>query len=108
MNTFLNFTFWGNTVKNRLMAAGCILVLFAIIRLFKNIVLGKIQAIARSTASNLDDMLVTVLEKTVVPLAYILSIYAGIKFLETSPRADKIINGAAMVVVTWASGSRNG
>jgi small-conductance mechanosensitive channel len=102
MDSFLNFTFWGNTVKNWLMAVGCVLVLWTIIRLFKNIVLKKIQAIALRTTTNFDDLLMTVLRKTVVPLAYILSIYAGIKFLDTNARADRIVDSAAMVVVTWA------
>lgn len=102
MNDFLNYTFWGNAVKSWLMAAGCILILFALIRLFKNIVLKKVQAIASRTTSNFDDLLVTVLEKTVVPLAYLLSVYAGVKILNTTAQTDKIINGAAMVVITWA------
>lgn len=102
MNDFLNYTFWGNTVKNWLMAVGCVLVLFALIRLFKNIVLKKIQEFARRTTSNFDDLLVTILEKTVIPMTYLLSVYAGVKILNTNAWTDKVINGAAMVVITWA------
>jgi len=102
MDAFFNFSFWGNTVKNWLMAAGTILVLFVVIRLFKHTVLKKIQALALHTASNFDDLLVAVLEKTLVPLAYILSVYAGVKILDTNAKADRVINGAAMVVITWA------
>jgi small-conductance mechanosensitive channel len=102
MDDFLNYVFLGNTVKNWLMAVGCVLILFAVIRLFKNVVLKKIRAMAVRTTSNFDDLLVTILQKTGVPLAYLLSIYAGIQFLRTNARTDRIIDDATMVVITWA------
>ncbi|HVU94260.1 MAG TPA: mechanosensitive ion channel family protein [Puia sp.] len=101
MNNFLGYTFWGNPVRNWLIAVGCILVLFLFIRLFKNLLLKKMHAVAARTASTLDDLFVAVLEKTLVPVAYLFSIYGGIKILDTNARADKIIDGAAMVVLTW-------
>ncbi|WP_431210297.1 mechanosensitive ion channel family protein [Puia sp. P3] len=101
MNAFLTFVFWGNTVKNWLMAIGCIVILFVIIRLFKNIILKKIRSLAIRTKATFDDLLVAVLGKTIVPLAYLLSIYTGAKILNTGTRADKIIDGAAMVIITW-------
>jgi hypothetical protein len=102
MDTFFNFVFWGNTVKTWLVAAGCVVVLFIAIRLFKHLVLKRIATLALRTESNFDDLLVTVLEKTLVPLAYLLSIYAGIKVLDTNVHSDRVIDGAAMVVITWS------
>ncbi|HVV04865.1 MAG TPA: mechanosensitive ion channel family protein [Puia sp.] len=102
MDTFLQYTFWGNPVKNWLFTAGCIFLLFIVIRIFRNVVLKKVRAYSLRTSTNFDDILVSLLEKTAVPLLYILSVYAGIKFLDTSPKVDRIIAGAMMVIITWA------
>ncbi len=102
MSNFLNQVFWGNTMQRWLIAAGVILVLFAIIRIFKRVIIRKIRLLTQRTASTVDDVLVTFLEKTVVPLLYVLSAYAGIQVMDMTPKVQTIISRALVVIFTWA------
>jgi len=102
MNAFFQYVFWGNPMKNWLIAAGCILLLFLAIRIFRNIFLKKARAFSRKTATTFDDLLVTVIEKTAIPALYLLAVYAGMRLLDTSARVEKVISAAIMVIITWA------
>ncbi|MBS1664638.1 MAG: mechanosensitive ion channel family protein [Bacteroidetes bacterium] len=102
MNNFLTYVFWGNSMKNWLIAAGCTILLFLIIRIFKRIIINKVRQMALRTAGTLDDALVTFLEKTIVPLSYLLAVYAGVQFLDMTPKAGTIISRTLAVVFTWA------
>lgn len=101
MGNILKQVFWGNTVQRWLIAAGIILVLFAIIRIFKRVIIRKIRQITQRTASTIDDVFVTFLEKTIVPLLYVLAAYAGIQALDMTAKADTIISRALVVIFTW-------
>jgi len=102
MQTFLDYIFWGNAVKTWLLAVGVIVVAFIVIRIFKSLVFKRLQAMAERSANNIDDVLVTLLGKVGVPFLYVLAVYFGAQVLEMTPKIERIIGNAMMVVITWS------
>jgi small-conductance mechanosensitive channel len=102
MNTFLDYTFWGNKVSSWLIAAGITVLVLIAIRIFKSIVLKRLTNWSQRTKGSFDDLVVTLLGKVVVPALNILAFYSGAEYLETSVKVQKIISGAMMVVITWS------
>jgi small-conductance mechanosensitive channel len=102
MNTFLNYTLWGNTIRTWIIALGIIVVAFLLIRLLKSVLLTKLKRFSERSANHLDDLFVTLLEKVGMPLLYILAVYLGAQYPQTSEKVHRIMSGALMVVITWS------
>lgn len=98
MKKFLNYIILGNSVQDWGIAlaiiAGC--MLFA--RLLRRIVILKIQKVAKKTRSTVDDFIVSVINRTVMPYVFILSIYFGLKYLWIDPRIERILEVAILFV----------
>lgn len=98
MEKFLKYVLLGNSVQDWAIAfaiiAGC--MLFA--RLLKRIVIIRIQKAAERTRSTLDDFIVSVINRTVMPYVFILSIYFGLKYLWIDPRIERILEVAILFV----------
>lgn len=101
MNSFWNTVFWGNTVKDIGIALGMLLVFLTILKLLRLLFFRKLVQLFRKTAITLDDFLIEVVGKAVMPWLYCLAVYASINFLRLSTRTDKVLQVAIMVVSTF-------
>ena len=82
---FLEQVFWGNTVKEYVIAA---LVLFAgmiFIKIFVTVLIRRLKKFAETTSNKIDDLFICMLEKVALPALYISSVYFSVKTLELSP-----------------------
>lgn len=101
MINILNQPFWGNTTYSWLVAAGIITGLFLIIKLFTLFIFQKFKARALRTTNGWDDFLVTLIEKSAIPLSYISTIYFTLSTLKFTDRADNIIHVAYLVAFAY-------
>lgn len=101
MNDFLNQVYWGNTVLAYLIAAGSILLTWVVLRLVKGWLIRLLKKLTEKTETNLDDVLIKVVEKFIIPYVYLAINYSIINQLTLSPRAAKIISVAMLFISTW-------
>ncbi len=101
MEKFLQYTFWGNTVYSWLFAVGIIVVSILVIRLFRYVILKRLKTWSASTSATWDDLLVLGIERLVVPILYVGSLYFAISTLQLSPKADKVIHIIYMAALTF-------
>jgi len=90
MNEFLKQVYFNNTVLAYVLALAGFVMGIVIIKVFKLIVLKRLKKWAEKTETTLDDFLVRGIEKTAVPLLYLLSFYLAIKSLNLDPKFEKI------------------
>lgn len=97
MNNFWNIIFLGNSLLNWSIAIGIILVSWSVIRFGKTIVFNRLKTFSAKTHTNLDDFIVLLAERTLLPALYIVSVYGGISYLTIAPKFEKILHVAVLV-----------
>jgi small-conductance mechanosensitive channel len=101
MNSLWDNIIWGNSILNWVIAFGIIIVSFAVIKIAKTIVLKRLKKLTEHTSNTLDDFFVMLAETTVFPVLYIAAVYFGISYLTFSPKAEKVMNVAVLLVATY-------
>ena len=101
MNNYLHTEFLGNTVLNWLIALGIIIVALVSLYLVKNFVTQQLRKWSGSTNTTLDDFIVTLIEKCVVPYLYFISIISPTFWLVLSPKATRIFHVIALLITTF-------
>ena len=88
----LNFSLWNNTGRDYLIAFGIFLASYMILKLFKFIVLRRLKAFAKKTKTDIDDMIIGILDSVQWPFYVILSLFVALQFLEVHEQFLKIFN----------------
>jgi len=101
MELLLNQEYFHNTVQDYLIAAGVILLGMSAMAVFKKIILSRLKKWSEKTETALDDYAVAGLEKFGLPILNFIVIYAGLNYLTFSPKADRVLEIAIAVVVTF-------
>ena len=100
MNWWEN-TLLGNTILQWLVALGIIIASWAIIRGAKHVFLTRFKRFSAHTRTTLDDFIVQLAEGALIPALYLGALYAGVNYLTLTPKVDKLLHVAVMVVVTF-------
>jgi small-conductance mechanosensitive channel len=99
MKSSLESIYWNNTVLDYLYVAGAILLTWLVLQLMKRWVFAAIKRLTGRSNSQYDDVLMTSVERFVLPYLYILLNVIIINQLTLTPRIVHILN-VAMTVVT--------
>src|SRR5687767_12040054 len=94
-------TLLGNTIFQWLVALAIIIVSWAIIRGAKHVFLTRFKRFSTHTRTTLDDFIVQLMEGALIPALYLGALYAGVSYLTLSPKVEKLLHVAVMVVVTF-------
>lgn len=101
MDQFWDFTFYGNSVRDWGVALGIILLSFIVLFLWQKFGLRRIRRLATRTRNTIDDFLIATIDRSVMPLAYVLAFYFGLQYLTFPARVGKVMHIAIMVVITF-------
>ncbi len=101
MREIFDYVFFGNTVMDYSIAAISILVTWIVLKLIKRKLLVVLKNLTTRSNTNLDDLLVDIVERFVIPYVYLLINYNIIKQLVLAPKAEKIIAAAFMFITTY-------
>jgi small-conductance mechanosensitive channel len=101
MNDFWNQLFLGNTLKNWAIAIGIIVATLLVLRIAKSIILNRLRKWSQYTDSKLDDFLVSLVNRFVVPFLYILGVYFGVQSLQLSDKTDKVADVVILFTGTY-------
>lgn len=100
INEILSKTFYYNRVLDYLIAVGIIIGSFVFLRIIICIILKRLKKFAEKTATSLDDFIIMIIHKFVIPLLYVGSIYLGLKYLTFPDYITKIVNIVTLSLVT--------
>ncbi|MEJ7828726.1 MAG: mechanosensitive ion channel domain-containing protein [Segetibacter sp.] len=98
-NFNLRTVYWGNTVLDYIYVIAGILVAWLVLQLFKRWILGWIKQLTGRSKTTFDDVLITAVEKFVIPYIYFVINYTIISQLTLSARVSNILQ-IAMTVIT--------
>lgn len=98
MNNFFQFSFWGNTMLQYTTVLGCIMLVWIVLKLVKRRLLIVLKNIAAKSSTILDDVLVEMAERFVVPYLYLFINYNIIKTLSLSTASVSVLSAAMLFV----------
>lgn len=101
MNNFWNNIIWGNPVKDWLIVIAVIVSAVVTLRLLQSFIINRITNLTTKTKTTIDDFIVATVQKSVMPLLYVLAFYFGLQYLELPTKAASIGHIAVMVVITF-------
>jgi len=109
---FLAAVFYGNSVAAWLAAAGICLLAMAGLWLGGRLALNRLEALARRTATDLDDLVATLLQRTKFLFVLLVGVWAGSLSLTLSPTVSSwirsiLVVGFLLQAALWASGVLN-
>ncbi|MCF7894910.1 MAG: mechanosensitive ion channel family protein [Candidatus Omnitrophica bacterium] len=96
----LDKVFFKNTVLDYLISLGLFVGFFILIKIVGLIIIKKMKGWAKRTVTSVDDLLVGILEKKVVPFLYLVSLYVAIQYLKLPKTLDKTIEIVVIFVLT--------
>lgn len=100
MQEFLSYHFFGNTIEEYLAAIGILMGGMVAIFVFKKCVLCRLKILAAATETLIDDLLVTTIQKSLIPIFYFGILYLALHSLTLSPRFEKVLGMAAAIFLT--------
>lgn len=98
---YLQQEYYNNSIENYLTALGIIVGGVVLIRLFRKAILYRLKKWASTTETNLDDYVVTGVERFVLPMLNAGVIYTGVKYLTLSEKIVKGVDAALVVAITF-------
>jgi len=101
MQDFLNQTFYGNSIYNYAVAVGIFILGIIVLTIFKKIILSRLKKWSETTATTVDDFLVRGIEKSVVPVLYLINFYLAIITLNLPREAKDVIDKVIIILATF-------
>ncbi|HUW75981.1 MAG TPA: mechanosensitive ion channel family protein [Gallionella sp.] len=100
MQEILNHSIFSNTVREYLTSLAIFLGGMLTVYVFKRYVLGRLKKWADSTVSSFDNLLVSAIDRFLVPSIYLGIFYAALHTLVLSPEFEHGLRIAAIIAVT--------
>lgn len=101
MTEILSLQFWNNSVYDWLIALAIIIGILILLKIFKIVVFQRLKNWAKLTTTTWDEFFLRVIERSVLPLLYVSTLYFVIQTLTFSPRAISVMHVAYMIAVTF-------
>lgn len=104
----MDSVYFGNTVPTYLVATGIAVAAFLALLLVRRVAARRLRGLAEKTKTELDDLLVDILEATKVFILAIVALYLASQVLSLPARASQIFNKAVIILllvqcVIWAN-----
>lgn len=97
----LNQIFWGNSLYAYIIALAIMIVGMIVLRILRSVVLHRLMKWAESTETTLDDFIVSVFHRTIMPAMYLVVIYIGIHSLTLPVKLANAVHSVITLIVTF-------
>ena len=98
--TFLKNNLWGNTIQDYLVSLAIFAGSVILLTLLYHFVFRSIRTLAQKTETAIDDLVLKILRKTIIPLLYIGATYLALIHLSFPPAVDNAIKiGFRLIVI---------
>ena len=101
MKQFLDQVYFNNTVREYAIVLGVIVASILILSIIKRFVIKSLRKLAARTAITGDDFLIDGLDRFGLPVIQFIVIYWSLNTLDLSTKAERVIEVATSVVVTY-------
>ena len=95
---FLSIQFLGNQISEYLLALGILLAGILLLKIFRKIAINRLKKLAAKTDNIYDDAIIRIIERNLIPIAYIGIIYVSITNLTLHPILGRSIE--VLVIIT--------
>ncbi|MFC1658024.1 mechanosensitive ion channel family protein [Candidatus Omnitrophota bacterium] len=92
--------YFNNRIIDYLNTLGIFLLSILVINLFRRIVFSRIKNWAKKTATILDDLLIRIFEKSIIPLLYFGAFYISIRNLILRPSFTRVVDILGLLLLT--------
>jgi small-conductance mechanosensitive channel len=100
LNNYFQTTYFGNTVIEYAVFLSILLGGILAIWIINAVILHRLKVWSEKTATTVDDFLIRIIDKKLIPILYFGALYLSIKVLQLSPIAVKVIEIAGVVLLT--------
>jgi small-conductance mechanosensitive channel len=101
MRDLLDQVYYNNTIRDYLIALSIIVLSILVLRAFKRVIIKRLRIAAAKTTSTTDDFIIDGLDRFGLPIIQFAIIYWGLNFLDLSLKAERIIEIATSVIITY-------
>jgi small-conductance mechanosensitive channel len=101
MDSIWRLEILNNTLKSWSIALAIIASSGIVLLIVQSIAIGRIREYSAKTKTTVDDFIITVGQSSVMPILYVLAVYAGLHYLALPAKASNILRIAVMLVVTF-------
>lgn len=98
---FWQNSYLGNTVQEYVIAVVVFVVSAVVLKLIQVGILNRLKALAKKTATDIDDFLISIFESIRPAFYVLLSLYFALRYLSLSDTANKIFTILLLVVIVW-------
>ena len=88
---FLSIQFLNNQVSDYLLALTILVVSILLLKIFRRIAINRLKKWATKTENIYDDAIIRIIERNLIPIAYIGSVYLAVSNLTLHPILDRVI-----------------
>ncbi len=92
-------------LQNRIMDYLIVVVIFSagvfVIQIMKRIILYRLKAWSKKTSTTIDDFIINIFQKKLIPLLYFAVLYMSMKSLTLTPAANRIMTISVAVILAY-------
>jgi small-conductance mechanosensitive channel len=93
-----NYEILGNTIGGYILSFGVFVGLLVLFRIFQRIIINRLHALAKKTATDIDDTLIEIVQSVRPPFYSFVALYGAVRFLELSEIVQKIFT---VLLIVW-------
>lgn len=101
LRELLTQKFWGNSVEEYLLALLIFILTIIALKVFKLVIINKLKKIAVKTRTELDNLMITIIDGIGWPLYLFLSLYISLQFIKIPKFIGMAVYYATFVIVAY-------
>ena len=101
MKDLLQVTFSQNTVLDYIVVLSIFVAGILLLRVLQSVIVHRLKAWSKKTATKVDDFLIFSIEKKLIPLLYFAVLYVSTKTLTLSPAVSRAIDVIGIILLTF-------
>lgn len=101
LTSIKEISIWSNTAYDYLLAFCIFIGLMIILKIFQVIILARLNAIAKKTKTDFDDVLIEIFKKIKPPFYFFIALYFAIKSLQVNEIVSKSILVLFLIVIVF-------
>ena len=97
----LDYSLLGNHLDNYLIALGVFVLAIIVLKIFKKVVMVKIKQLVGYTETDIDDLLVKIIDSIGWPFYVFLSLYIAFQFIQLTEAVKKTFSFIVLILVSY-------
>ena len=100
MDEFLQQEYLGNSIQLYLTTLGILVLGVVVIQILHVVILRWLKRWAQRTATNLDDALINIFERSLIPVGYLAIVYLALNNLNLSSTLQQVVQNGGVILAT--------